>query len=145
MHELKKSTESSSVGKNIKSLRLSRKWKQKYVADKLGVSIPAFSKIETGVTDINLSRLKQIAEVFKISVAEVVKSESDDAITVEEMLVNVVEEPYVNALRRRVVEQDVEIQGLMRKIIELYEEIQMKKQEKNAADTKQYPRDIRLE
>jgi transcriptional regulator with XRE-family HTH domain len=56
---LKKKT-NKSVGKNIRTLRHQRGWSQEDVANRLGISIPAFSKIETGVTDINLSRLEQI-------------------------------------------------------------------------------------
>jgi transcriptional regulator with XRE-family HTH domain len=46
---LKKKT-NKSVGMNIRTLRHQRGWSQEDVADRLGISIPAFSKIETGVT-----------------------------------------------------------------------------------------------
>jgi len=48
------------IGKEIKKLRQKLNFTQYLVAEKLGISIPAFSKIETGITDINRSRLKQL-------------------------------------------------------------------------------------
>ena len=54
----------SSLGKKIKALRQQKDWLQGDVAKKLNISIPAYSKIESDITDINISRLKQIAEIF---------------------------------------------------------------------------------
>ena len=56
------------IGKKLRILRQQRGWTLKLVADCLDVSIPAYSKIETGYTDVNLSRLEQIAHIFGISV-----------------------------------------------------------------------------
>ena len=53
------------LGKKIKMLRQQNGWSQGDVAKRLDISVPAFSKIETGVTDINLSRLEQIVTIFK--------------------------------------------------------------------------------
>ena len=50
------------LGKKIRLLRHQKSWSQEDVAKQLGISIPAFSKIETGITDINLSRLEQISK-----------------------------------------------------------------------------------
>jgi transcriptional regulator with XRE-family HTH domain len=58
------------LGQNIRKLRHQKEWSQEDIAKRLDISIPAFSKIETGVTDINLSRLEQIAAVFDISAVE---------------------------------------------------------------------------
>jgi transcriptional regulator with XRE-family HTH domain len=41
------------LGKNIRMLRHKNGWGQEDIALKLNISIPAFSKIETGITDIN--------------------------------------------------------------------------------------------
>jgi transcriptional regulator with XRE-family HTH domain len=48
------------LGRKIKLMRQQNGWSQGDVAKRLDISVPAFSKIETGVTDINLSRLEQI-------------------------------------------------------------------------------------
>jgi len=58
------------LGKKIRLLRHQKGWSQEDVAKKLDISIPAFSKIETGITDINLSRLEQIAVLFDMTVVQ---------------------------------------------------------------------------
>src|ERR1700693_3570963 len=75
---LKKKT-NKSVGKNIRTLRHQRGWSQEDVANRLGISIPAFSKIETGVTDINLSRLEQIANIYEVNVVNLLSLDIEEA------------------------------------------------------------------
>src|SRR5215469_9099525 len=58
------------VGKKIKALRSEKSWTQADVAKRLNITVAAFSKIETQVTDISLSRLEQLAGVFEVSLAE---------------------------------------------------------------------------
>ena len=56
------------VGFRIRHLRLERGWNLEVVAQQLDISIPALSKIETGLTDVNFSRLEQIAKIFNMDV-----------------------------------------------------------------------------
>ncbi len=58
------------LSKNIRFLRHRRGWSQGDFASQLGISVPAFSKIELGVTDITLSRLQQIAKVLDMTPME---------------------------------------------------------------------------
>jgi transcriptional regulator with XRE-family HTH domain len=58
------------LGKKIRLLRHQKGWSQEDVAKRLDISIPAFSKIETGITDINLSRLEQISTLFEMTVVQ---------------------------------------------------------------------------
>src|ERR1700709_2122066 len=58
------------LGKNIKLLRQEKGWSQNDFANRLGISVPAFSKIENGITDLHLSRLERIAEVLGMSLVE---------------------------------------------------------------------------
>lgn len=58
------------LGERIKKLRLDNGLNQGAVAESLDISTPAYSKIESGITDINISRLEQIAEFFGLSAAE---------------------------------------------------------------------------
>jgi transcriptional regulator with XRE-family HTH domain len=58
------------VGKTIRMLRHKNNWSQQDVAKQLNISTPAFSKIESDITDVNLSRLEQIAALFNLSVIE---------------------------------------------------------------------------
>jgi len=54
----------------VKFIRSFRGWTQETVADKLGISTHAYAKIERGETDVNLSRLQQIAQVMGIELPQ---------------------------------------------------------------------------
>ncbi|SMC78430.1 helix-turn-helix domain-containing protein [Pedobacter nyackensis] len=62
----------NAISKNIRHLRQQRSWTQGHLAKKLGITTPALSKIEAGDTDLNFSRLNQIAGVFNVEPAELV-------------------------------------------------------------------------
>ena len=101
------------LGKKIRLLRHQKSWSQEDVAKQLGISIPAFSKIETGITDINLSRLEQISKLFDMTVVQLLNThgaEDQDVYSVE-----------VNTLTHKLREREVEIIDLQKKVIELYE------------------------
>jgi transcriptional regulator with XRE-family HTH domain len=106
-----------SVGKNIRALRHKHGWSQEDVANRLGISIPAFSKIETGVTDINLSRLEQIANIFDINVAQILAIDADDVDFTPSNL---------SIAQKKLVDRESEIANLQRKVILLYEELRNK-------------------
>ena len=101
------------LGKKIRLLRHQKSWSQEDVAKQLGISIPAFSKIETGITDINLSRLEQISKLFDMTVVQLLNThgaEDQDVYNVE-----------VHTLTHKLREREVEIIDLQKKVIELYE------------------------
>ncbi|MDP9048429.1 MAG: helix-turn-helix domain-containing protein [Bacteroidota bacterium] len=114
MTETQKKKTDKNVGKNIRTIRHQRGWSQEDVANRLGISIPAFSKIETGVTDINLSRLEQIANIYEINVVNLLAL---DAGPVEPQISN------QSILQKKIVERELEIANLQRKVILLYEEL----------------------
>ena len=53
------------LGKNIRILRKQHTWSQEIVAEQLDISVPAYSKIESGLTTVNITRLKQLADLFE--------------------------------------------------------------------------------
>jgi transcriptional regulator with XRE-family HTH domain len=108
----------NTVGNNIRSLRHQRGWSQEDVAKRLGISIPAFSKIETGITDVNLSRLEQIASIYEINIVQLLGLNLSET-----------EKQYsgMNTIQKKLNERDVEIAHLQRKVIELYEELHNQK------------------
>ncbi|MCR8559908.1 helix-turn-helix domain-containing protein [Mucilaginibacter sp. BJC16-A38] len=110
---LKKKT-NKSVGKNIRTIRHQRGWSQEDVANKLGISIPAFSKIETGVTDINLSRLEQIANIYEVNVVNLLVLDAED---IEPQV------SHLNVAQKKILDREAEIANLQRKVILLYEEL----------------------
>jgi transcriptional regulator with XRE-family HTH domain len=67
----------NTIGKNIRSLRHKQGWSQAEVASRLGISIPAFSKIETGITDINISRLCEIATLFNVHALDILSADEN--------------------------------------------------------------------
>jgi transcriptional regulator with XRE-family HTH domain len=58
------------VCEKIKRLRMEKGWSQEEVANKLDISVNAYGAIERGETDVNLSRLEAISDVFKIDTAD---------------------------------------------------------------------------
>ncbi|MFI3217937.1 MAG: helix-turn-helix transcriptional regulator [Methylococcales bacterium] len=57
------------VHEKIKLLRLTKAWSQEEVAAKLDMSPNGYGSIERGETDVNLSRLKKIAQLYGIEPA----------------------------------------------------------------------------
>lgn len=55
---------------------------QQNMADKLQMSINGYSKIERGETRLTVERMKQIAEIFKIDVTELLHEEEKHCILV---------------------------------------------------------------
>jgi transcriptional regulator with XRE-family HTH domain len=107
------------IGKKIKYLRFQRGWSQEDVAKRADISILALSKIETGLTDINLSKLERLAALFEISVIQLITLEEDksDSKHMDEL----------EMANRRLMDQEAEIIDLQKKIIELFEELRRSK------------------
>jgi transcriptional regulator with XRE-family HTH domain len=107
------------LGKKIRLLRHQKGWSQEDVAKRLDISIPAFSKIETGITDINLSRLEQIANLFEMSVVQLLTFNDAEY-----------EQKYVNELEnvnKKLMDRETEVIDLQKKVIELFEELRQSK------------------
>ncbi|MVN22971.1 helix-turn-helix domain-containing protein [Mucilaginibacter arboris] len=94
--------------KKLKMLRYNNGWSQEQVSTALDISIPAYSKIETGITDINLSRLEQIAGLYNLNVVQLLTEE--DPQDFKEVV------KLKNQLRQR----DEEIMALQRELIRFY-------------------------
>lgn len=106
------------IGKNIKQLRQKNGWNQSDVAKRLEISTPAFSKIETGITDVNYSRLDQIAKLFEVSIGVLLANGSD------KHLIEHTEE--IKLLSDKLARREEEIIKLQSLLIELYEEVRKK-------------------
>jgi transcriptional regulator with XRE-family HTH domain len=103
------------LGKKIRLLRHQKGWSQEDVAKKLDISIPAFSKIETGITDINLSRLEQISNLFEMSVVQLLTFNDldQDQKTMSELEV----------INKKLMDREAEVIDLQKKVMELFEEL----------------------
>jgi transcriptional regulator with XRE-family HTH domain len=58
------------VHEKIRFLRSSKNWSQEEMAEKLGMTVSGYAKIEQGRTDAHFSKLEQIADVFDMDVVE---------------------------------------------------------------------------
>lgn len=103
------------LGKKIRLLRHQKGWSQEEVARRLEISIPAFSKIETGITDINVSRLEQVAKLFDMNVVQLLTYNEEEGLPVYSS--------QLENLNQKLVERDQEVIELQKKVIELYEEL----------------------
>lgn len=105
----------NALGKRIRLLRHQKGWSQEDVAKRLDISIPAFSKIETGITDVNLSRLDQISKLFGLSIVQLLSTHDAE------------QEEQNNAellsVTKRLQEREVEVIELQKKVINLYEQL----------------------
>ncbi len=58
---------------NIRKIREIKGFSQEYVATELSISTKSYSRIECGETSLSVTRLKQIAAVFDVSVALIIE------------------------------------------------------------------------
>ncbi|OOQ61535.1 helix-turn-helix domain-containing protein [Mucilaginibacter pedocola] len=103
------------VGDRIRGVRKEKGFNLSKVAGLLGISTPAVSKIETGVTDINLSRLQQLSDIFEIDISFLLAGINSENVNTQSK--------EVEALKERLALYDEEIKLLQRKVISLYEEL----------------------
>ncbi|NQD70372.1 helix-turn-helix transcriptional regulator [Sphingobacterium shayense] len=108
----------NALGKKIRLLRHQKGWSQEDVAKRLDISIPAFSKIETGITDVNLSRLNQISKLFGLSLVQLLStSDSEEDKQVQD---------EINELTKKLQFRESEVIELQKKVIDLYEQLHKK-------------------
>ncbi|HZH54728.1 MAG TPA: helix-turn-helix transcriptional regulator [Sphingobacteriaceae bacterium] len=108
----------NTLGKKIRLLRHQRGWSQEDVAKQLDISIPAFSKIETGITDVNLSRLDQISKLFGMTIVQLLTTNDPEE-----------EKKYNNELSetiKKLQDRDADVIELQKKVIDLYEQLRQK-------------------
>jgi transcriptional regulator with XRE-family HTH domain len=104
----------TTVGDNIRELRIRSGWSLRVAAKRMGISTSALSKIETGITDVNLSRLEQIAEVYGVKLIQ---------LWVPEFEVSDLQITKLNQAKERVFSLENEIKAFQRKVILLYEKL----------------------
>ncbi len=65
------------IGKNIRKYRERKEFSQEFVASKLGLSQKAYSNIELDVTDLNINRLMQIANVLEVTPEKLIEFDAN--------------------------------------------------------------------
>lgn len=100
------------LGQKFKILRQKKGYNQKKMAELLDVSIPAYSKLETGITDPNFSRISQIGKVHGLSIMQLLNIGEEDKSEQSEEL---------EQLRKKVMELEFQVIRLQGKLIDLYD------------------------
>lgn len=112
------------IGTKIKYIREDRKITQDVMANKLGISQTAYSKIECNQTQVTIDRLKEIAEILEVPETELLNGAPINQFNIENIEKNFA---YINNFMETQKEVYEEIiAGLKADIITLKEE---KKQE----------------
>lgn len=101
-----------SFGQKIKILRQKNNMRQREVAALLEMSIPAYSKLETGLVDPNFSKLIKIAKVYKIEIEQLLG-------VGEEGMSGWIQEN--TDLKNKVRELEADVINLRRKLIAMYD------------------------
>jgi len=82
------------IGKRLAEIRKSKKLKQMELAERLNVSQQVISNIERGVTAPDIEQLKKIADIYNISLDQLVGREflGDDADDVERRILSYIKQ-----------------------------------------------------
>ena len=96
------------LGENIKTIRIAKSMTQEDMAHEMDITISAYSRIERNLTDVNYSRLEQIATIFKIPVAQIISLETIDVSNKE-----------IEKLKKTIEAKDKEIMMLQKEVIRL--------------------------
>lgn len=108
------------IGQKIKYLRYQRGMSQGDVAKRIDISILALSKIENGITDINLSKLERIAALFEMSIIQLITLEDVKQDPPQHMT-------ELETANRLLMDHEAKIIDLQKKIIELFEALRHSK------------------
>lgn len=109
------SSTDNNLGNRIRLLRRQKDWTQDQASELLGVSIPAFSKIETGLTTVNMKRLKQLAQIFNTTVYDLMHSSEEAQARAADLELEQLKELYEQKTNELIV--------LQIKAIKLYDEL----------------------
>lgn len=80
------------IGQKIKKLRELINLTQEYMADELGITQSAYSKIETGESDVSYGKLERIAQVLEIRPEDIVTFN-------EHMVFNIMHNQTINGVQ----------------------------------------------
>jgi transcriptional regulator with XRE-family HTH domain len=111
-----KSNINITAGSLMRKFRIRKGWDQSSMAAKLGITLSSYSKIEAGFTDVNLSRLEQIASILDAKLIQLLSLHPE-----QEMLDASRYIPIITQIQ----EKDHCIESLLRQILELAEELKI--------------------
>lgn len=97
---------------NIRQIRNERKLTQREVALRLNICLFSYSRMESGVVNIKISRLEQIAGIFELTVGQLINWNRPDQSSTQ-----------LNDLHAKTERYETEILNLRRTVIRLSEEL----------------------
>jgi transcriptional regulator with XRE-family HTH domain len=115
--------DTKSVGENIRALRVQSGLSLKAAANQLGISTSSLSKIETGITDVNLSRLEQIADIFGVKLVQLWDPNFKTNAHLDPTLVNA---------KKKMFDLESQISVFQNRVILLYEKLREQSNERKA-------------
>lgn len=62
------------IVENIRVLREVKGFSQDYMANRLGISQPAYANFEAGRVSINLERLQQVADILEVELSDIINN-----------------------------------------------------------------------
>ena len=101
------------LGEKFKMLRQKKGVNQKVMAELLDISIPAYSKLETDITDPNFSRINQIAEVHNITFRELLDVGEEGSSEQTQL---------IDTLKGRIADLETSVIRLQSKLIDMYDQ-----------------------
>ncbi len=107
------------LGEKFRILRQKKGVNQKAMADLLQISIPAYSKLETGITDPNFSRINQIAQVHNLTLREFLDV-GEEGVSEQEQA--------IGQLKEKITHLENSVIRLQSKLIDLYDRDEQKKE-----------------
>lgn len=79
------------IAEEIRRLRMAKSFSQDYMAEKLGITQQAYSKIENQISEASISRLQQICEILDVPLPQLLgldedalEDENGDSLTLSE-------------------------------------------------------------
>ncbi|MBU0486853.1 MAG: helix-turn-helix transcriptional regulator [Bacteroidetes bacterium] len=70
------------INDSIKKIRKNKGFTQQIMADALELSLSAYSNIESGKADVNMSRISEIAKIFEMTIIELITYNTDQSLSV---------------------------------------------------------------
>ncbi len=126
--------ECAEVYKKIKAARLLKGWTQDDAARELGIAVSSYAKIERGESDVSISRLAQIAQVFEMKLSHLLEMNEHTAFNVllenntnyghHQNNIYLTETQCAHELEKKellLIERDKEIEHLKKQIAQLEE------------------------
>lgn len=109
------------IGPKIKRLRELKQIKQEDMAHRMGMSQPSYSRLESGETKVDISKLEKIAQIMELKLEEILSFDEKQVFNIYNnthsnngYIYNNVEE--VKFLKEQILEKDKEIMRLWSQI-----------------------------